>query len=205
MTDETMVQDVQDGVSEEVSSSVDSSSSNITTSLITYRTYGAVDEKGFYVGVSEGAKKTAVKLGGNPAVLSETQTHKNWDAAEEKGATILNSNQFKFYTLSDVSAFSTLVPDAGQQLYIIQKGLDALQTAAANRIQTETQEKKTKDDPDVYMYNEEVIDLREAINKPPEKKNLTPMEKFSRAVAGIDPTELSAMIAQLTAKLQSGQ
>ena len=199
-----MTDAVQDNVSEEVSSSVDTSLSNVTSSLITYRTYGAVDEKGFYTGAKKD-KAGVLVLDGNPAVLSETQTHKNWEAAEAGGATILNQNQFKFYTLSDESAFSTLVPDSTQRLYIVQKGLDALQTAAANRIQTETQEKKSKEDPDVYMYNEEVVDLREAINKPPEKKNLTPMEKFSRAIAGIDPSELAAMVAQLSAKIAAGQ
>lgn len=195
---------VQDNVSEAVSSSVDTTSSpNISTSLVTYRSYGAVNEKGEFVGVSEGKNKVAEKFGGSPAVLSETQTHKNWDAAEEKGATVLNSNQFKFYTLSDESAFSALVPEGTQRLYIIQKGLDALQTAAANRSQTELAEKKTKEDPDAYMYNEDVIDLREAINRPPEKKNLSPMEKFQRALGVVPQDQLADLIAQLTAKLQA--
>lgn len=147
-------------VSQDVASSVDTTLDNVSTSMVTYRTYGAVDATGKAVGVKKGKGKVAEEFEGNPAILSQTQTGKNWEAAEEKGATILNQNQFKFYTLSAESAFPTLVPDETQRLYIIQKGLDALQTAAANRLQTELQEKKAKEDPDVYMYNEDTIDLR---------------------------------------------
>lgn len=182
----------QNEVSEDVVSAVDTSSNeHITTSLTTYRTYGVYNEKGAAVGAK----------GANPAVLSETQTHKNWDAAEAQGATVLNQNQYKFYTLADESALAVLVPDATQRLYIIQKGLDAIQTAAANKLQTELQDKKDKEDPDVFMYNEEVIDLRDSINTPPQKKNLTPLEKFNRALGVVNSDELAGLIEQLKRQL----
>lgn len=197
-------------VSEAVASSVDSTSEHVSTTLVEYRTYGAYDDKLRI----KGAKKTKVKNGdgsvsevlevtGNPAVLSQTQTGKNWENAEAAGATVLNRNQFKFYTLTDSKGLETLVPDEKQRLYIIQKGLDAIQTAAANRMQTETEEKKDKEnDPDVLAYNDETIDLRDAINKPPEKKNLTDEEKFARAISVVNPDKLADLINQLKARLE---
>ena len=190
------VETVTDGVSTDVSSSVDTQNPSISTTMVEYRTYGQVDAKGNFVGVGE-AK--------NPSVLSQTATGKNWEAAQKAGATALNTNQFKFYSLSDESALETLVPDYKQRLYIIQKGLDAIQTAAANRLQTELQEKKDKDEADQFMYNDETIDLREAINRPPEKKNLTPMEKFERALGVIPQDQLAAFMAELQAKIAAGQ
>ena len=190
-----MTDAVAENVSQDVASSVDTQNSSISTTLVEYRTYGVVDAKGNFVGVD--AK--------NPSVLSQTATGKNWEAAQKAGATALNTNQFKFYSLSDESALSTLVADPKQRLYIIQKGLDAIQTAAANRLQTELQEKKDKDEADQYMYNDETIDLREAINRPPEKKNLTPMEKFERALGVIPQDQLAAFMAELQSKIASGQ
>lgn len=197
-------------VSNEVSSSVESTgSSHVTTTNIEYRQYGAYDAEGHIVGAKakkvkkeDGTFELITETGGNSAILSETQTKKNWEEAEKGGATIINRNQLKFYTLVDEAGFSSLVKDPTQRAYIIQKGLDALQTAAANRYTTALEEKKEKSDPDVPLYNEETIDLLEAINKPPEKKNLSPEEKFMRAVSVIDPSKLTDMIEMLKKQLE---
>ena len=181
------------------------SSAHLTTTHVTYRTYGAFDEKG----QAKGAKKDKdgnLIVEGTPSVLSQTQTGKNWEEAEKRGATILNQNQYKFYTLADLAGFDTLVPSAEQRLFIVQKGLDALQTAAANSYQTETKDKNSKDDPDEFVYNEDTIDLREAINTPPKRKNLSDEEKFMKAVGGLNPDKLQSMLDMLKKQLmaQSG-
>jgi hypothetical protein len=189
-----------DQVSNDVVNSVESSNPAISTTTVEYRTYGAVDDKGAFAGTKK-SKEGVVTLEGNPSVLSATATGKNWDNAEKNGATLLNKNEFKFYIISDEAALPSLVADAAQRLYIIQKGLDAIQTAAANRLQTDLVEKKDKSEADAYMYNDDTIDLREAINRPPEKKNLSPEEKFSRAVSTIAPDVLAKLLADLQAKM----
>jgi hypothetical protein len=174
-------------------SSTNDSSANITTSLTTYRQYGVYDDKG----QAKGAKSD------KPAILSQTQTGKNWEGQEKDGAVVLTENQFKFYTLSDESAFLTLVTDPTQRLYIIQKGLDAIQSAAANKLMAEVQDKTSKDDADVFVYNGDTVDLHEAINTPPQKKFLTDEEKFARAISAMDPNKVAAMLEQFKRNLQA--
>jgi hypothetical protein len=175
---------------------VENSSANLTTELVTYRTYGAFDANSQAVGVKE--DKT---LGGKPSVQSQSNDGKNWQAAEARGATVLNENAYRFYKLNSIAGFHDLVPDAEQQVYIIQKGIDAIQTSAANRLQMELEEKKGKDDPDVFANNGETIDLREYINTPPQRRNLTDEQKFLKAVSVISPDKVAAMIAALQAQL----
>lgn len=187
----------------EVTTETTDSSAHLTVSAVTYRTYGAFDEKG----QAKGAKKDKegnVIVEGNVSVLSQTQTGKNWEDAEKRGATILNENQFKFYVLNDLAGFETLVPNKDQQLYIIQKGLDALQTAAANQMQVEVEDKTSKDDPDKFLYNGDTIDLREAINTPPKRKNLSDEEKFMKAVGSLNPDKVAAMLEALKRQLMAG-
>ena len=177
----------------------ETSSANINTNLTTYRQYGEFDEKGQAKG--KGSPK--------PAILSETQTKKNWEGQEKDGAVILTENAFKFYTVTAASkdelhqAMDTLVPDAAQQTYIFQKGLDAIQSAAANKLMAEVADKTSKDDPDVFTYNGDTIDLRDAINTPPQKKFLTEEEKFMRAISVLDPSKVAAMLEQLKRNLQA--
>jgi len=179
----------------------ESNTVNISTTLLTYRTYGAYDEKGQATGFKDG------KPQGSPSVLSETQTKKNWEGAEKNGSTVLTENAFKFYSLLSLEdgAFETLVPDATQRLYIIQKGIDALQTAAANKIQQETKDKTSKDDPDEFVYNGDTIDLIEYINKAPERKNLTEEEKFFRAVGALNPARIMALLSQYKSQVEALQ
>ncbi len=194
-----------ENVSEDTAASVTVSSEHVTTNLVEYRTYGAFDNEQHLTGVKKVNKKNEdgtvsviTEFSGNPAVLSQTQTGKNWTKAEEAGATILNRNQYKFYTLADEAGFATLVPDPTQRLYLIQKGIDAIQTAAANAYQTELEDKKgVKEAPDVLVHSEETIDLLADINEPPQKKNLTPMEKFARAIPALDKNNLDQAIAML--------
>ena len=174
-------------------SSTNDSSANVTTSLTTYRQYGKFDEQGQAKGI-----KTD-----KPAILSQTQSGKNWEGQEANGAVVLSENQFKFYTLTDESAFQTLVVDPTQRLYIIQKGLDATQSAAANKLMADVQDKTSKDDPDVFVYNGDTVDLHEAINTPPQKKFLSDEEKFLRVASAMDPAKLMGMLEQFKSNLQA--
>ena len=176
-----------------VTSETNESSVHITTNSVTYRTYGVFDEKGQVKGV-----KTA-----NPSVLSQTATGKNWDEAEKNGATRLNENAFKFYTLNDIAGFETLIPSPEQRLYIVQKGIDAVQTAAANAAQTEMKDKASKDDPDEFFYDGETIDLREALNTPPKRKNLSDEDKFMKAVGVLNPDKVLAMLEAYKRQLEA--
>jgi len=189
MSDETM-----NAVGTVATASVtEESSANINTNLTTYRQYGEFDEKGQAKG----------KNSPKPAILSQTQTGKNWEGQEKDGAVVLTENAFKFYTLTDESAFFTLVADATQRVYIIQKGLDAIQSAAANKLMAEVKDKTSKDEPDEFVYNGDTIDLHEAINTPPQKKFLTDEEKFMRAISIMDPNKVAAMLEQFKRNLQA--
>jgi hypothetical protein len=179
------------------------STAHLTTNLITYRTYGAFDSEGKAKGVKSKDKDGNLEFNSTVSVLSETQTKKNWDEADKRGATVLNENAFKFYTLTDVAGFSDLVPVETQRLYIIQKGIDALQTAAANRIQTELAEKNSKDEPDQFVYNGDTVDLREAINTPPQRKSMTDEEKFMKAMSVLSPDKAIAMLENFKRMLQA--
>lgn len=184
------------------------SSAHLTVTPIVYRSYGGFDSAGKAKNVkkvksADGAEELSYE--GLPSVLSETQTRKNWEEADKRGATILNENQYKFYTLNDLAGFETLVPSAEQRLYVIQKGMDAIQTAAANAYQSEFDDKNSKDDPDVYTHNGETIDLREALNTPPKRKNLTDEEKFAKAVGALAPEKLKALLAAYSAQLQAAE
>jgi hypothetical protein len=177
------------------------SSMHITTSPATYRTYGAFDADGKARGVKKTKKKDAdgqefeeVAYEGLPSVLAETATKKNWDEAEKRGATVLTENAYKFYSLSDLAGFDTLIPSAEQRLYIIQRGMDVIQNAAVAAFQTELEEKNSKDDPDVYSHNGETIDLRGSLNTP-RRKNLSDEEKFMKAVGSLPQEKVLAMLA----------
>ena len=167
------------------------SSAHLTVSSTVYRSYGVFDENGKAKGVKSAS----------PSVMSETNTKDNWKKAEEAGATVLNENQFKFYTLTDLAGFVDLVPSETQRLYIVQKGIDALQTAAANAYQSEFVKKVSKDEPDVYVYNGETIDLREDINEPPQRRNISPEEKFMRAAGALDQAKLIQMLEKFKENL----
>jgi hypothetical protein len=177
---------------------VENSSANLTTELVTYRTYGAFDANSQAVGVKEDKS-----LGGKPSVMSQSNDGKNWKAAEDRGATVLAENAFRFYKLNSIEGLADLIPDHEQQLYIIQKGIDAVQTAAANKAQIELDEKSSKDGPDVFTNNGITIDLREALNTPPQRRNLSDEQKFMKAVGVLSPDKLLKMMADLKAQLEA--
>src|SRR6266700_2249401 len=88
----TMSTDVQVPNPVEATNEVESSA-HLTVNAVTYRSYGAFDEKGQAKGTKKD-KDGNVTVDGNISVLSQTQTGKNWEEAEKRGATVLNENQY---------------------------------------------------------------------------------------------------------------
>ncbi len=183
----TDVAEVQEAPSEQ-------SSAHITTDSVKFRTYGAYDSEGKPVGVDADGKPTATK----PSTSRETNDNKGWDAQEKKGATLLSENEYRWYNLLHEEGFADLVPDAEQRLYIIQKGLDQLQTAAVNAAQNEVDE-NTKQ----LLNNGITIDLREAINTPPSRRVLTDEQKFLKTINAIGKDKALSLLEALKAQLMA--
>jgi hypothetical protein len=178
---------------------VASSTKNVSVETRTYRSYGVVvtDDKGKEVFKALGEKDAngVAKILPSPVYRQSTADGKAWKSAEDAGNLKLSENNFLFYTLENEEGFAELVPDAEQRLYILNKGLSALQTQKANQKQAELTEDET-----AFAYNDETIDLRDAVNESPKKKNLTGLQKISRDLDGLseaDRLKLMELLAQM--------
>jgi len=116
---------------------------------------------------------------------SKTGLAKNWQSLENDGYELFSENEFTRYNVKSEDGFAALVPDAAQRVYIIQSGLNYLQNAKANGYMDEVQENTPEPTP---TYNQDTIDLREAINEPPTRKSLTDMEKLEKTLALLNLT-----------------
>lgn len=180
MSDETLVaQQPQEATSD--------STANIITEITKYRAYGKY-------GVNDKGETTVEAL----SVMGETKDQKNWKAAEEKGLTVLNETDIKFYSVSNEQGFIDLVPDADQRVYLINKGIAAVQSAAANAAMKDT------DDKGVFVNNGQSVDLRDAINKAPERQVLSPEQKALKAFGALDAGAQARMLESLKALLAQG-
>lgn len=192
-----------------------SGSLNISPNKVLYRQYGAFDEKGKARGVDGKNPDGSLIYSGKPAFSAETNTRDNWTKQETNGATVLTENQLVRYTLNNIAGFFDLIPDEKQQLYVMQRGIDTLQNAAAASIMQELEKKtldengterdRTKDDPDEFVYNGDTVDLRPYINTPPQKGKLTVEEKFNRAIEDLsvlDPAKAMAALEALRLRIQ---
>jgi len=187
-----MTEVIDDKVSQ--SEAAEGSSANITTDSVKFRTYGAYDSEGKPVGVDEEGKLTK----GKPSTTKETNDGKAWATQEKNGATLLSENEYRWYNLLHEEGFTDLVPDPEQRLYIIQKGLDQLQTAAVNAAQNEV------DDNSKQLANNGItIDLREAINTPPSRRVLTDEQKFLKTINAIGKEKAIGLLEALKAQLQA--
>lgn len=158
-----------------------SSSLHVTTENIDYRTYGKLDEKGE-------PKDTAVR--------KQSADGETWKALEESGLTKLVENTFIWYTLQAEEGFSELVPDADQRLAIINKGLTSIQTATANQTMGKWDKESAS-----FVTNGETIDLREAINEPINKRNMSPVQKAAAQFKALSPDNKAQLMALLQAQL----
>lgn len=166
------------------------SSANITAERIVYRTYGTLDNEGKITGVG-GAKAVAVQR--------ETSDHKNWDSLEAKGGQVLAENTYTFYAVNNEQGFLDLVPDSEQRVYIIQKGLDAIQNAAVASKQKETDETEK-----TFTYNGQVLDLKEDINTPPQRRSLSDDQKLAKMLSTVGYDKAVEMLQRMLAT-QQGQ
>ena len=150
---------------------------HVSSESVSYRTYGSYGDDGKI----KGAK-----------VRRQSNDGKVWAALEEAKETNLAENSYVWYTLLDEAGFSELVPSPDQRLAIINKGLNALQTAYANQTQSETNEDNTE-----YVTNGQIIDLREAINEPINKRSQSPVQKLTNQFSALSTEQQLQLIAQL--------
>lgn len=155
---------------------------DLTTEKVTYRAYAKYAADG-----------TIDKI----VAKAQTADGKNWAALEKDGYTLFNENEVVRYTAKTMEAARLLVPDESQFIYIFQSGLNYLQNSKSNALAVQIQDgTDTKDVPAAPVYNGEEIDLREAINTPPERKSLSPMEKLEKLLASFPPEVRAALMSE---------
>jgi len=157
-------------------------SGSLSQEKVIYRGYVTLKEDG---GIKDfNAKQESVK-------------NLSWTKLEKDGYQQWNQNEFIKYTVNSDEGFNLLVPDETQRLYIIQAGLNYLQNSKANAFMAARQE--TAGNENSPTYNDQVIDLREAINEPPSKRALTDQQKLERLVKqmGLSGDQMALMFAEL--------
>ncbi len=153
------------------------SSVNISKENIIYRTYGLLDEKG---------------LPTQTAVRRQSADGSVWEELEKAGKTRLVENTYIWYTLLNEEGFADLVPDADQRLAIINKGINALQTAAANQTQVDFDKEAGQ-----YTTNDQTVDLIDAINTAISKRGQNPLQKALGNVKTLSAADKAAFMAAL--------
>lgn len=159
---------------------------NLSTEKVTVRTY---------------VKYGADGLIAEKRTQAQTKDGKNWEQNEKDGFILFNENEVIRYTVKDLEAAQMLIPDEKQLVYILQSGLNYLQNAKANAACSEIAENtnvKVGDNtvPAEPAYNGEEIDLREAINTPPQRTSQSPLEKLEKLLAGFDPETRAMLLKQ---------
>jgi hypothetical protein len=157
----------------------------LSTETVTYRGYAKLDDKGAIDQVFAKAQ------GANDA---------SWKKLEAAGHSQFNENEFIRYNVKDDAGFRLLVPSAEQRAYIIQSGLNYIQNAKANAFVVAVEE-----DGLTPKYNNQTIDLKEAINEAPSRRSLTDEEKLQRTIdaLGLDDSGKALLLEQLAARLKS--
>lgn len=153
---------------------------SLTTEKVTYRAYVKLTDKGeidSLVAKAESANKS------------------NWTKLEAAGNVQWSQNEFTRYIVQSDEGFKLLVPDEAQRLYIVQAGLNYVQNSKANAYMVERKE----GDENSPAYNDQTIDLKEAINEPPSKRALTDQQKLERLVKsmGLSADQMNVMFAEL--------
>ena len=109
----------------------------------------------------------------------------NWARLEKEGYTLFSENEFIRYSVKSEDAFKQLVTSEEQRVYIIQSGLNAIQSAKITRNMAALKDEATEPTP---QYTLEVIDLREDINEPPQRRSLSGLERLSKLLDGLNLT-----------------
>lgn len=179
------------------------STPNVNVEERIYRSYGFVstDAEGNakYKAYGEKSADGVSKVFEKPLYRQATADGKAWATAEADGNLKLSENKYQFYTLQTEAGFSELVPDAEQRLYILNKGLGALQTQKSNQMQAELA------DSGEFKYSDATIDLRDAINESPKREKLTEYQRTLRDLGGLSATDQAALMAALQSMLAAQQ
>lgn len=177
---------VQNTATDEAQPAAEGSTSThgVTSEPRTYRVYGIIKEDGTYA-----------SAGGDKVIIAaETADGKRWKSAEENKNTVLNEVQFTFYSVESIDGFKELVPDAEQQIYLINRGLSTLQTSKANQLVSEVDEQSKE-----FKYSGVNFDLRDVINETPKRQSMTDTQKILKQVSALDPEEVAKLMAALAA------
>jgi len=185
----------------------------ITTEKQTYRSY-------VQLGADKDGKTIVekIKSQAEAAAKNKNGVATNWAKLEEEKDKdgnpvwqLFNENEFIRYTVKSLDAFTTLVPEEAQQIYIIQSGLNYLQNAKANGAMTAMKDGAPEPTP---LFNQETIDLRVgvgengeySINEAPSRKSLTDVEKLEKMLAamGYAPEQVQVALATLAATQAAG-
>lgn len=167
---------------------------SLSTEDKVYRSYAKLDENGVITvhKAQAGAQK----------VDATTGIPVNWKKLEDAGLVNLNENKYTFYSVKSEDGAALLVPEASQRVYIFQRGLDAIQNAAAAFLSTEL--KEGTQDP---LYNQETIDLKEYINEPPQRRSKSELDKLIALLTamGVPPERQASVLEAMIAAKQPAQ
>ena len=182
---------------ESATSDAASSSLGVTVETKIYRTYGVLDEKGLPSAVKKD-KEGKIKELENPIISQQTADGKAWKKFEEDGNTVLTENSYKFYTIETIDGFFELITDDTQRKYIINRGLQSVQTAKANQMQSEFDESvKT------FSYIDQTLDLREELNTPPKRSKQSELQKLANNVSALSAEDAQKLMAVLMEQFAS--
>lgn len=117
-----------------------------------------------------------------------------WAEAEKEGLVLFNENTATSYTIKALEGFEMLVPDPEQRLYIINTGLNNVQTAKIQSFMKANEENATEPTP---SFNQVDLDLRVgigedgeySIQKAPQRRSLSDREKLDRLLTAMGKTE----------------
>lgn len=198
MSNELEVLEATPSTESSTETSTPQSSKNLSVDKKTYRTYGVpvTNDKGKDEYKALGTKNSdgsAGKMLDTPRILAETQDKKAWAKAEEDGNTRLSENVYVFYALETLDGFEELIPDEEQRLFIVNKGIQSLQTQKANQLQAELDESET-----LFVHDGETIDLREYLNESPKRKvGGSPLKKLAGMLGQLSQEDLAKLLAGL--------
>lgn len=170
----------------------------LSTEKVSYRSgiKTSTDANGKTVVEKIQAKAASAKLG-------KRNGPENWEKMEDEGFTTFSENEFIRYTVKSLDGFVHLVPDAAQQLYILNAGLGYIQNAKSNSMMVEMVDNAPEPTP---VHANETIDLREAINEEPTRKMLSNEEKLQKLIAGLGLTpEQTAALLMSAAQTLGGE
>lgn len=188
-------------------SAVDTSTGAISTEKTTYRRYVK-----FGTVVDGDSTKTTIKeqrvAQESSAKDKETGLPRAWADAEKEGLVVFNENTATTYNVKSQEGFETLIPDPEQRLYIINAGLNNIQTAKVQAFMKANKEGAAEPTPE---FNQVDLDLRVglgddqeySIQIAPQRRSLSDQEKLEKTLKGLNlsPDQLQQLLLSVAASL----